>query len=135
MRKIALRGLLGRRRDTALLWSVVLLAFLFLVLSTVLITSLQETDKVQQLQTYGSWQVLAAGLTGEEANTLAAQAGHTLVVPLIPASGAKFFDGDNEYYLTHLADGTYNRNGCLFVDCENAFDFSDDNTLIYGHHM
>lgn len=42
---------------------------------------------------------------------------------------------DNEYYLTHLADGTYNRNGCLFVDCENAFDFSDDNTLIYGHHM
>ena len=100
MRKIALRGLLGRRRDTALLWSVVLLAFLFLVLSTVLITSLQETDKVQQLQTYGSWQVLAAGLTGEEADTLAAQAGHALVVPLIPTSGAKFFDGDNEYYLT-----------------------------------
>ena len=42
---------------------------------------------------------------------------------------------DNEYYLTHLADGTYNRNGCLFVDYRNAFDFSDDNTLIYGHHM
>lgn len=42
---------------------------------------------------------------------------------------------DNEYYLTHLADGTYNRNGCLFVDCDNAFDFSDDNTIIYGHHM
>ncbi len=42
---------------------------------------------------------------------------------------------DNSYYLTHLADGTYNRNGCLFVDCQNASDFSDDNTIIYGHHM
>lgn len=42
---------------------------------------------------------------------------------------------DNEYYLTHLADGTYNCNGSLFVDCDNAFSFSDDNTLIYGHNM
>ena len=42
---------------------------------------------------------------------------------------------DNSYYLTHLADGTYNRNGCLFVDCKNSSDFSDDNTVIYGHHM
>ncbi len=42
---------------------------------------------------------------------------------------------DNSYYLTHLADGTYNRNGCLFVDCKNSSDFTDDNTIIYGHHM
>lgn len=42
---------------------------------------------------------------------------------------------DNSYYLTHLADGSANRNGCLFIDCGNAVDFSDDNTIIYGHHM
>ena len=42
---------------------------------------------------------------------------------------------DNSYYLFHLADGTYNRNGCLFIDCENRKDFTDDNTIIYGHHM
>ena len=42
---------------------------------------------------------------------------------------------DNSYYLTHLADGTYNRNGCLFVDFQNSSDFSDDNSIIYGHHM
>ncbi len=42
---------------------------------------------------------------------------------------------DNEYYLYHLADGTYNRNGCLFIDCNNYGDFSDENTIIYGHHM
>lgn len=42
---------------------------------------------------------------------------------------------DNSYYLTHLADGSPNRNGCLFIDCDNAADFSDDNTILYGHHM
>ena len=42
---------------------------------------------------------------------------------------------DNAYYLSHLADGTYNRNGCLFVDCHNRAGFADENTLIYGHHM
>lgn len=42
---------------------------------------------------------------------------------------------DNSYYLKHLLDGTYNANGCLFVDCKNNMDFTDDNTLIYGHHM
>ena len=42
---------------------------------------------------------------------------------------------DNDYYLTHLADGTYNLNGCLFVDYKNTPGFADENTLIYGHHM
>ena len=43
--------------------------------------------------------------------------------------------GDNEYYLTHLVDGTENGNGTLFIDWKNARDFSDENTVIYGHHM
>ena len=59
MRKIALRGLIGQKRNTLLLWSVVALAFLFLVLSTTLITSLQETDEQQRNNTYGKWQVMA----------------------------------------------------------------------------
>lgn len=42
---------------------------------------------------------------------------------------------DNSYYLKHLVDGTYNANGCLFMDCKNERDLSDDNSLIYGHHM
>ena len=42
---------------------------------------------------------------------------------------------DNAFYLKHLADGTENRNGCPFLDLQNRSDFSDDNSIIYGHHM
>ena len=42
---------------------------------------------------------------------------------------------DDEYYLNHLFDGTKNKNGCLFIEKKNRTDFSDDNTIIYGHNM
>ncbi len=42
---------------------------------------------------------------------------------------------DNEYYLNHLVDGTVNRNGSIFMDFRNGEDFSDDNTILYGHNM
>lgn len=42
---------------------------------------------------------------------------------------------DNDYYLRYLYDGTYNKAGCLFADYENKKDFSDRNTIIYGHNM
>ena len=41
---------------------------------------------------------------------------------------------DNDFYLTHLADGTVNDNGSLFFDYRKQ-PFSDDMTMIYGHHM
>lgn len=42
---------------------------------------------------------------------------------------------DNAYYLTHLFDRSYNANGCLFLDCRVAGDFSEKHSIIYGHHM
>lgn len=42
---------------------------------------------------------------------------------------------DNDYYLHHTYDGTYSASGSIFVDAENADDFADSNTIIYGHHM
>ena len=40
---------------------------------------------------------------------------------------------DNEYYLNHLLDGSYNANGTLFMDYRCVPD--DRNTIIYGHNM
>lgn len=42
---------------------------------------------------------------------------------------------DNDYYLRRLIDGTWNSSGTLFTDYRNAADFSDSNTIIYGHNM
>lgn len=42
---------------------------------------------------------------------------------------------DNDYYLYRLLDGTWNKNGTIFMDYVNCSDFSDQNTLVYGHHM
>jgi len=40
---------------------------------------------------------------------------------------------DNDRFLTHLPDGTYHRNGSIFLDYRNSSDFSDKSILIFGH--
>lgn len=42
---------------------------------------------------------------------------------------------NNSDYLYRRFDGEYHKSGCLFVDCNNKSDFTDPNTVIYGHHM
>lgn len=42
---------------------------------------------------------------------------------------------NNEKYLTTAYDGTKSSNGSIFMNAYNAADFTDQNTLIYGHHM
>ena len=42
---------------------------------------------------------------------------------------------DNNYYLKHLFTGEWNGAGCIFMDSRNNGDFSERNTVIYGHHM
>ena len=42
---------------------------------------------------------------------------------------------DNSYYLTHTYEDAYNIAGTIFVDYENKSDFTDCNTLVYGHNM
>ncbi len=42
---------------------------------------------------------------------------------------------DNEYYLHHLFTKEVNNTGCIFMDADNAKDFTDLNTILYAHHM
>lgn len=42
---------------------------------------------------------------------------------------------DNDYYLTHSADGSRNRAGAIFLDSRTGSSFTGRNTIIYGHRM
>lgn len=42
---------------------------------------------------------------------------------------------DNSYYLNYNLDGSKGYPGCIYTENINAKDFSDYNTLIYGHNM
>ncbi|MCR4781547.1 MAG: class B sortase [Lachnospiraceae bacterium] len=51
--------------------------------------------------------------------------------PVLMSSG----DKDTDYYLLHNLDHSDGRPGCLYVQKEQARDFSNTNTIIYGHNM
>lgn len=42
---------------------------------------------------------------------------------------------DNDYYLDHMFNGEVNSSGSIFLDANNDSDFSDKNSILYGHHM
>ena len=42
---------------------------------------------------------------------------------------------DNSYYLSHMYNKQWDGYGCIFMDYLNSSDFSDPNSVIYGHHM
>lgn len=42
---------------------------------------------------------------------------------------------DNSFYLEHLPDGTENQSGSIMLDAENSSDWTDDISVIHGHHM
>jgi sortase B len=56
----------------------------------------------------------------------------------IPDSGIDFplLQGeDNDYYLTHTWDHQVNSVGSIFLEHLNSPDFTDYNTIVYGHNM
>ena len=42
---------------------------------------------------------------------------------------------NNEFYLNHLYNKEANSSGSIFEDYRNRGDFTDRNTVLYGHHM
>ena len=41
----------------------------------------------------------------------------------------------NMKYVNTSAEGLYSLSGSIFLDCRNSSDFSDFNSILYGHHM
>jgi sortase B len=71
----------------------------------------------------------------EELYTINADAGTWLYCPDTVIDYPVMRADDYDYYLHYLPDGTRNANGALFIDYNNAPDFTDDLTVIYGHSM
>lgn len=42
---------------------------------------------------------------------------------------------DDSYYLNHNLDGSTGRPACIYTESLNSKDFTDNNTVIYGHNM
>lgn len=45
------------------------------------------------------------------------------------------YSEDDSFYLTHNIDKNYDINGSIYTEKQNSLDFSDPNTVIYGHNM
>ena len=58
-----------------------------------------------------------------------------LYCPDTPINYPVVQSADNAYYLHRLLDGRENAAGTLFMDYRNTEDFSDWNSVIYGHNM
>lgn len=58
-----------------------------------------------------------------------------IYIPALEISYPVVQGTDNFYYLHHLFDGQKNESGSIFVDFHNKPDFTDRNTIVYGHNM
>ncbi len=59
-----------------------------------------------------------------------------IYIEAIPTISYPIVQGnDNDYYLTHTVEGVQNSSASIFLDYRNASDYSDSNSIIYGHNM
>ena len=58
-----------------------------------------------------------------------------IVIPGLDISYPVVQGEDNNFYLHQTYEKNYNFAGTIFIDYENKRDFSDCNTLVYGHNM
>lgn len=71
--------------------------------------------------------------------TLQAQNPHVYAWIQIPDTNINYpilqHPEDNSYYLEHNMDGSEGYPGCIYTELYNTKDFTDPNTVIYGHNM
>ena len=89
----------------------------------------EETDE-PEAEPSGYLQIDFAGLQAVNPDVIA-----WIDIPGLSVSYPVVQGEDNSYYLHHLFTGEYNSSGSIFADCHNQPDFTDQNTIIYGHNM
>ena len=58
-----------------------------------------------------------------------------IAIPNTPISYPVLQGEDNAFYLKHNWKKERNSGGSIFMECKNSADFTDFNTLVYGHRM
>lgn len=58
-----------------------------------------------------------------------------IAIPETPLSYPLVQGTDNQFYLSHTWDQSENRVGSIYLETQCSSDFSDFNTIIYGHRM
>lgn len=74
----------------------------------------------------------------EQVRRLSAEHSNSVAWLYIPDTNINYpvmQSGDNDYYAHRAADGSYLYAGSLFMDYRCSSDFSDFNSVIYGHNM
>ena len=104
-----------------------------------------ETDKSVRIQSHipesdGSGSTIPWDITLPEVDFDELRAINPDVIGWITCEGTRIdypvVRGEtNEKYLHHMFDGRYNYAGSIFMETANTPDFSDFNTILYGHHM
>ena len=70
LRKLAVRGMRGRRKDTRVLALVIGMGFLFLTAGTLLLSSFHGSQAQQRQNLYGNWHLLYGGGDAEVCRNL-----------------------------------------------------------------
>ena len=91
---------------------------------------LSERTDSEEEETGEKWDIDFDSLSEINSDTVA-----WLVFPACSISYPIVQTNDNEYYLTHTFENSNNHSGAIFLDYLNSADFSDYNSIIYGHNM
>ena len=112
-----------------------------------LATAGEKTETALPAETEGAEEWVPEEITGDPAkeelaklDLAALQAVNPDVIGWIRIPGSRIDypilqGSDNDFYLKHTWEGTENSVGSIFMEHRNTPDFTDFNTILYGHNM
>lgn len=138
-----------KKRNAVISWVVIAVASVVLVFSLVQIFDIKSEDwasesiynKLKEVANASEQQGETSGdSTGRKIDFGALEEINEDIVGWIYVPNTKIdyplvIGEDNDYYISHNAEKAEFRAGAIFLDYQNKPDFSDQNTIIYGHRM